>query len=230
MASTYKPSDAIVYAKQFIKSMPIDTAASSAVAYQLTDYVSSLLWTAAPWSWTIGTMNTVALTANVTDYVVSSPPADLLYINKANVSDGSLTNELKIVSALPASITQIGVPSQVAWLTASSSVRISPKPPTSYSQTLTMLYKKQPVKITVSNYGTAGSLVFPDCYFPVYQEGVLWQSYLYSDDPRAGGVTVDGEGKRQYTGQLGVFQAMIAEMRQSEKMLLDYPQVPILHG
>ena len=210
--------------------MPLDTAASSALAYQITDYISSLMWTAAPWSWTIGTMSTVALAAGTTDYAVSSPPTDLLYLVKANISDSSLTNEIRIVAALPATITQIGVPSQVAYLTASSAVRISPKPPATYSQTLTMLYKKQPTKITSSNYATAGSLIFPDCYFPVYQAGVLWQSYLYADDSRAGGVTVDGEGKRQYTQQLGTFQGMLAEMRQDEKILLDYPQVPVSHG
>lgn len=229
MSSTYKPMDAVSYAKIFIKSMPIDTAASSAVAYQMTDYISSLLWSAAPWRWTLGTTSTVSLVAATTDYSVT-PPADFLYLNKANVSDGSQTNELKIVAALPATITQVGVPCQVAYLQDSSTVRISPKPPTSYAQTLTMIYKKQPVKITSSNYASAGALIFPDCYFPVFQAGVLWQSYLYADDQRAGSVTVDGEGKRQYTQQMGTFQAMIAEMRQAEKLTLEYPQVPILHG
>lgn len=223
----YSPTDAVTFSKIMIKSMPIDTVGSW--RYYVTDFISSLLWTAAPWKWTLGTLSTINVIAATTDYAVT-PPADFLYLNKANISDGNQTNELKIVSALPSTITQIGNPSQVAYLDASNTVRVSPKPPTSYSQTLTMLYKKQPPKITASNYGTAGALVMPDCYYPVFNAGVQWMAYQYSDDNRAGGCTVDGEGKRQFTGQLGVFQGMIAEMRLAEKVTLDYPGVQNLHG
>lgn len=225
--SLYSPTDAISYAKIMVKSMPIDTTGSW--RYYATDFISSLLWTAAPWKWTIGTLATINVVAATTDYAVT-PPADFLYLNKANVSDGNLTNELKIVSALPATITQIGNPSQVAYLDATNTVRVSPKPTTGYTQTLTMLYKKQPPKITAANYGTNGALVMPDAYYPIFTAGVLWLAYQYADDSRAGSCTVDGEGKRQYTGQLGIFQGMIAEMRQGEKVTLDFPGVPILHG
>lgn len=227
----YAPSDAILYAKSMIKSMPIDTgsALTNGVPYKLVDYVASLMWSAAPWKWTIGTLPTVSVVAATTDYSVT-PPADFLYLNKAIISDGSTSNELRIVSALPATITQVGVPSQIAYLDASNIVRVGPKPPTSYAQTLTMLYKKTPSKLISSNYGTAGAQIFPDAYFPVFQAGVLWHAYQYADDARAGGATVDGEGKRQYTGQLGIFQSMIAEMRMEEKLTLEYPGVPTTHG
>ncbi len=230
MGSTYKPQDAITYAKSMIKSMPIDVSANTGNwPYQTTDYVASLLWNAAPWKWTIGTLNTITVVAGTTDYTVS-PPSDFLYLNKAYISEGSLTNELKIVSALPAAVTQIGNPSQIAYLDATNTVRVSPVPPATYSKTLSMLYKKQPPKITSANYGTTGIQVFPDCYFPVFQLGVLWLSYLYADDQRAGTATVDGEGKVQYTQALGAFMAGIAEMRKSEKVTLDFPQIPVLHG
>ncbi len=223
----YSPSDAISYEKIMIKSMPIDTVGSW--RYYATDFVASLLWTAAPWKWTIGTLSTVNVVAATTDYAVT-PPSDFLYLNKANLSDGNQTNELRIVSALPATITQVGVPSQVAYLDATSTIRVSPKPTTGFSQTLTMLYKKQPPKITSSNYGTAGVQVFPDCYFPVFTAGVQWLAYQYADDNRAGGCTVDQDGKRQFTGQYGVFQGMIAEMRVAEKLTLDFPDTKITHG
>ncbi len=223
----YSPSDAVAYAKIMIKSMPIDTVGSW--RYYATDFISSLLWTAAPWRWTLDTVSTVTLSGGTINYPFI-PPADFLYLNKANVSDGNLTNELKIVSSLPATIAQIGNPTQIAVLDALSDIRVSPKPPTSYSQTLTMIYKKAPTKITASNYSTAGAQVFPDCYFPVFTAGVLWLAFQYADDQRAGGCTVDGEGKMQYTGQLGTFQCMIAEMRKAEKLTLDYPEKAVLHG
>ncbi len=226
----YAPQDAITYAKTMIKSMPIDVTANSGNwQYQTCDYISSLMWLAAPWTWTIGTLPTVTVIASTIDYTVT-PPADFLYLLKAYISEGSLTNELKIVPSLPATVTQIGNPSQVAYLAATNNLRISPVPPATYSKTLLMLYKKLPTKITVSNFATAGSLNIPDCYYPVFQEGVLWLSYLYADDQRAGTATVNEEGKTQYTQQLGVFMAALAEMRRSEKLLLDYPQVPQLHG
>ncbi len=228
MGSTYKPSDAIAWAKTMIKSMPIDVSVSTGNwQYQTVDYVASLLWNAAPWSWTIGTLSAVTVTAGTTDYSATAP-SDLLYLNKAYITDGSLTNELKIVSAIPTPVTQIGNPTQVAY--NANVIRVSPVPPAAYSKTLVMQYKKQPPKITSTNFGTAGTQVFMDCYFPVLQEGVLWQAYKYADDNRAGGCTVNEEGKRQYTGQLGIFMGGIAEMRLAEKLILDYPQVPEMHG
>ncbi len=223
----YSPSDAVSYCKIMIKSMPIDTVGSW--RYFATDFISSLMWTAAPWRWTLDTLPTTTVVAATIDYPLVVP-ADFLYLNKANISDGSLTNELKIVASLPGTITQIGNPTQIAALTDLSDIRISPKPPTNYSQTLTMIYKKAPTKIDSSNYSTAGAQVFPDCYFPVYNAGVLWLAYQYADDQRAGGCTVDGEGKMQFTGQLGTFQGMIAEMRKAEKLTLDYPEKTVMHG
>ena len=231
MGSLYSPQDAITYASTMIKSMPITVSANVGNwPYQTVDYVASLIWNAAPWKWTVGELPSVSVTASSgTDYAVS-PPADFQYLVKANLTDGSLQNELRIVSALPSSQVQIGVPSQIAYRDDESLLRLAPKPPASFSQSLVMLYKKQPPKITSSNYATAGAQVFPDSWFPVLQAGVLWMSYQYADDQRAGGATVNEEGKCQYTGQLGVFQSLIAEMRRCERVIIDYPQVPVLHG
>jgi hypothetical protein len=213
-----------------IKNMPITVTANSGNwQYQTVDYIASLMWTAAPWSWTLGQTTNVSIVAGTTDYTVT-PPSDFLYLTRAYIADGNQINELKIVSSLPATGTQVGVPTQVFYDVPNTKVRVFPVPTTNYSGTLVMIYKKQPPKITNSNFSTAGAQIFPDCYFPVLQEGVLWMAYQYADDQRAGNATVNEEGKTQFTQQLGIFQAAIAEMRRSEKLPLNFPESPISHG
>lgn len=224
--AAYAPNDALTFAKTMVKKMPVTDATLS---YQILDYVSSLLWAAAPWKWTIGTLSNLSITGGTTDYAVT-PPADFLYLLSATLTDGSTTNPLAIVPTLPATIVQVGMPTQVAYMDASNLVRVSPKPTASLAQSLVMLYKKTPTKITASNYATAGALNLPDVYFPAYQAGVLWQAYLYADDQRAGTATVDQDGKVQYTQQLGLFMSLIWEMRRAEKLPLAYPGSPQVHG
>src|SRR5579859_125107 len=233
--ATYKPSDAIVEAKAMIKSMPIDTAASSVLSYQIVDSVCSLVWAAAPWWWTLGTMGNVTILGGTQDYPVTVP-SDFLYLARATVQSGSDTNtDLKVVSILPSSITQVGIPQQVSVVSVASypvpdTLRVAPKPSNSYSATANLTYKRQPPKIAAGNFSTAGSMVLPDVYYPVIQAGVLWKACQYADDNRAGSATVDGEGKVQYTQQLGVFQAAIAEMRKAEKLFLEWPGTQVQHG
>lgn len=232
--ATYKPSDALLEAKVFIKSMPLDTSDGGNLQYLMVDEIASLVWLAAPWWWTVGVMSNITLNAGTQDYAITVP-TDFLYLARAVATYDSIQTELETVSVLPSSITQIGTPTQCAVMAVSVSTtpdtfRLSPTPPTSYSAVANLTYKRQPPKITVANFGTVGALVLPDCYFPVISAGVLWRAYQYADDNRAGTCTCDGQGKLEYTQQLGIFQGMLAEMRRNEKTFLKYPGAPSNHG
>jgi hypothetical protein len=226
--AAYQPADAITHVKALIKSMAIDTADSGNLKYRLVDFVSSLVWTAAPWSWTLGEITAVTLVASTQDYTITDP-ADFLYLHMPEILDGDQINELKTVAFLPTNTSQTGNPSRIAHLT--NKVRLFPTPRTNYAgKTLLLPYKKVPPKVTVSNYSTAGALVLPDAYFPVIEAGVQWLAYQYADDQRAGTATVDQDGKTQWTQQAGIFFGLINEMKRGEKLNLQYPGESITHG
>jgi hypothetical protein len=213
--ANYAPRDALTFAKTMVKSMPVD---DTTVSYQILDYVSAIMWMAAPWRWTLGTLTQTPLVAGTVDYTVTIP-ADFAYLETAYLTDGNTSNSLYIDSYLPAA-TSAGLVTKVAHIPGSPDVlRVHPKPPASYTPTLVTLYKKLPTKITSSNYATAGTTGLPDQWFWVYQLGVLWLAYHYADDvQRAGLATLNSQGQVQYTGFLGGFQSGLDEMRKSEKL------------
>jgi hypothetical protein len=216
MASTLAPQRAFDYAKHFIKDMSLEK-----VGPQILDDVSKIMWMAAPWRWTLGSLPTVTLIAGTQDYTITFP-GDFLYILDSYVSDGTIApRDLKVEAFLPNSITTVGQASEVS--AQGTLLRVGPIPATfpTTGPTLISRYKKTAPQLTAANMATAGTQVFDDEWFWVFQEGVLWRAYLYADDNRAGGATV-AKGQVEYTGQLGVFQAALQFMRETEKMpLLD---------
>jgi hypothetical protein len=215
MASTYKPRDAFDFAKLYIKNMNLEK-----VGVRILDDVNKMMWMAAPWRWTIGSLSAVTLVSNTSDYTIV-PPGDFLYLHSAYISDGSTPpRDLHVDPVLPSAVTVVGQPSRIA--VASTTLRLAPKPgtqPTSAPNVIA-LYKKTAPTITAANMGTAGTQVFDDEWFWVFQEGVLWRAYMYGDDARAGSATVTSDGKAQYSGQRGIFEAGLSFMRQNEKLFL----------
>lgn len=214
MASTFKPQQAFEYAKQFIKDMPLDR-----VAPRLADDVHKIMWMAAPWRWTLGSMPVVTLTSSTQDYSVVVP-GDLLFLAEAYETDGvTAPRKLIIEPTLPTTVTLVGQPSRLA-LMAGSLYRLSPKPGTqpSTAPSIISLYKKVAPTITASTMSTAGVQIFDDEWFWVFQEGFLWKAYLYADDARAGGVTTNSRGEVQYTGQRAAFESALIFMKANEKL------------
>lgn len=212
MASTLKVYQAFEYAKEAIKSMPLER-----VNARLLDDIHKIMWMAAPWRWTLGSMPVVTVATNTQDYTVSVP-GDYLFLQSAYETDSSgNTRDLAIVPSLPATVTLVGQPSKVAL--TGTTVRLSPKPGTQLSSapSIISLYKKVAPTITSTNMYTGGTQIFDDEWFWVFQEGVLWKAYLYGDDARAGGVTFNG-GQVQYTGQRASFEAALAFMKANEKL------------
>lgn len=218
MASTLKPSDAFDFAKIYVKNTKLDD-----VKVRILDDVNKIMWMAAPWRWTLGSLATFNLAATTQDYTVVDP-GNFLFLHSAYVHDGNLVpRELIVEPSLPATVKYVGQPNRITIAGASGgnlTVRVSPVAP-SFSgnlvNTVISLYKKQAPSITAINAGSAGAQVFDDEWFWVYQEGVLWKSYLYADDDRAGNITY-ADGKVQYTGQRASFEAGLQMMRESEKL------------
>ena len=218
MASLFKPLDAIDSAKLFIKNMPLER-----VQVSILNDVAYMIWMAAPWRWTLGTIAAVPLVAATQDYTVSLP-ADFLHAVSIYITDGDKpVRYLNIEPLFPADVGVKGQPSRIAVTGSaggSGTYRLSPKPGTisSPAPSIFTLYKKIMTKITDATVGTAGVQVFDDEWFWVYKAGVLWMSYLFADDQRAGSVTATRDGKVQYSGQRAVFEAGLEFMKQHEKL------------
>jgi len=223
MASTRKPAEAFLYAKRFIKSMPLEQVRTDVI-----NRVSYYMWMYAPWRWTLGSTPTITLAANTQDYTMNYP-ADWLYAVRATQTDGTKSERpLEIVPSLETSVGFVGNPSNISYPTAAGTssglVRVSPRPGgLTGTQVVVGLYKKVMTAFTDQTIFT-GTLPFDDEWFWVFEDGVLWQSYLFADDRRAGDVATDSQsGAARYSGQRAVFEAALTMMKDREKLILVNP-------
>jgi hypothetical protein len=223
VASTYIPNIAFDKAVSYVKDMPLHE-----VKVRILDQVQKMMWMASPWRWTIGDLPVTTLLANTTDYSIALP-SDFLYAIDAFFTDkDDQTHPLLVEPALPADVGAPGTVSRIAITgTAGSTgtLRVAPKPGTTLpapAPVIISLYKKTSPVLTDENVHTAGTLTIPDEWFWVFEEGVLWQAYIWGDDSRAGGSTVSG-GRVQYSGQLGNFMAALEEMKTREKLPVAEP-------
>jgi hypothetical protein len=213
---TYVPSDATDYCATMVKNMPFMDVRSRAA-----DTVQKIIWMAAPWRWTLGALDNITVTSNTQDYAFTKP-ADFLWLERSYIWDGSKEIPLRVEAFLPPSPSTKNVPSRIAYVSSSGDkLRLYPSPQVNANSVLVNLYKKAYTPITETNIGVGGSLIMPDEWTWVFEAGCLWQAYLYADDARAGSAAITNDGKRQYSGQLGVFMSAIQEMREAEKPFLD---------
>ncbi len=218
MAATFPPVKAFDFCKRSIKNMPMEQ-----IQTRMLDSVHKMIWMAAPWRWTVGTLTSIPIATNTQDYTLV-PPTDFLYMLHSYVSDGvSVTRDLEIVPSLPASVIVKGDPTYISYQ-GSNTFRISPNPgvltstavPAPPTKVINTFYKKASPIITAQNQMTAGTLVMDDEWFWVYEAGVLWISYAYADDARAGSGSIDAQGRQSFTGQKAIFEAGLQMMRERE--------------
>ncbi len=220
----YRPSSAFKLAKTYVKNMPLED-----VQVRILQSALNQFWLAAPWRWTVGVFDPVTMTAATNDFTIPGSPSDaaVLYLLRAYIDDGQSQKSLTPEAILPAGTTLTGNPNKIAYISgAAPKLRINPVLSTLVSGTTPRLfawYKKTAPVITKATMATAGLLVMPDEYAWVYEAGVLYYAYLYADDPRAGGVTIqmakDGQSAPGYSGQLAVFMDALARLREAEPLV-----------
>jgi hypothetical protein len=209
---SYVPSTATDWAALMIKGMLFTNVRVAAA-----DKIAKIMWQAAPWSWTVGNLSSVNLSAGTSDYTVTIP-ADFQTLTLAYTWDGNKKTDLMPMATLPASLPQTGMPRFVTKF--ATGLRISPKPttlPSGVTTSIIALYKKTYTPITSGNIASAGALLMPDEWTWVFEEGILWQAYLYSDDDRA------------YKQREAFFQAL-GEMKKTENLLVEEPVTDLVKG
>ena len=218
MAATKRPNEAFIYAKSFVKNMTLED-----VNVEILDEINKMIWMAAPWRWTLGSLPATTLVSNTSDYNITTP-LDFLYIFDGYVSDGAnVFRNLIFEPTLPSDVVIKGDTSRIAYM-GNNLYRLYPRLgtiPASPGRQMLLRYKKVSPEITNETQFTPGFLEMDDEWFWVFTAGVLWKAYLWADDSRAGSATVS-DGKVQYSGQLAIFRDGILQMIQREKLpLLD---------
>ena len=218
MASTRFPAKALDTARFFVKQLPVDRVGEDIVRRAL-----QRLWNAAPFTWTVGSGTSFQLVAGQGEYEVALPSDFSRAIKADQVERFTLVQrELQIVSHIEADDGYKGQPSKIYFAGPEgdlSVVRVSPVPASlSGDPRITWLYKKvAPVYTGASIHNVV--VPFPDDWYYVFEELVLYEAYRYSDDSRAGDVIFRGEGP-QLNGQAAVAAAALADMVQREPQVI----------
>ena len=217
MSSSYTPQDALDFAKSFVHGIPIDSIGPQAV-----DQANSVIWRAAFWRWTIKALTPFSLSNGVQDYS-NKIPSDfyrwrLLQLVRTDVSPNQF-RELNQKEYIGVELSRLGsIDTITSFCNQPELSGIRFELPPSISGTLTLQcqaqYQYEPTKIDSGQILTA--FAFPDQYFNVIADGTLWRLYALSDDPRAGTVTTDNFGRKQYSGKLAEFMASLDNMKQAE--------------
>lgn len=229
MPTTYTYQNAIDLVRKFIKDVPL---ATSSVDIMLCDRVNSVTFGAYPWRWTLASFTAITLVDGTQDYALAA--ADLTSASGGvwQIVRGRLRRtdttpdewrELGVRSFLAPELTRKGGLDSiklVAYDEASNKLRfdLAAAVPTGVVLQFEGEFKKNPTKIAALSqkaHEVGGVSTFPDQYFDVIVEGLLWKAYQYTDDSRAGSI-VHIKGVTQYTGQLGVFHDALMWMAQQE--------------
>lgn len=220
MAATIPVIDGIDYAQRYIKNVPL-----TPVQTKLINEVNTIMWMAAPWRWSLGSLPTFNLAASTQDYTINYP-ADFLYAVDGSIivsnGDGD-ERDLRVVPTLPTAVGYVGQVNRISYPAAAGAVggtvRVAPKPAqVNGTQTVLGLYKKSPTLYTNATIFTS-ALPCGDEWFHVFQSGLLWKAYQYADDGRAGDAVISGE-KMQYNGARGQFEANLQDMMSREPLNL----------
>jgi hypothetical protein len=124
----------------------------------------------------------------------------------------------------------------VGWFSSQDFFRFDLCPQVSVGQIIQLLGEYQTLPIKITNTNLTVPFPFPDEYFNVLDAGLLWRVYQLLDDPRAGGAQMSENGSsiKQYTGQMGMFMAMLKEMSRTEDLGAGdefmYPEQPLGAG
>ncbi len=217
---TYTPQDALSLNQNLIHGSP--TAAIQAMAC---DIANSMIWTFYPWSWTLKSLTAIALVDGTQDYT----PTDTDILRPIRIqlvrtdTTPAETRELGFLANLSPELSRKGgleSNTNAGWYAANNFIRLMYAASIGTGQTLQLqgIYQKVPSRIRDGDLKT--TLAAPDRYFNVFAEGVLWQLYRLTDDPRAGGTQYRKNGgmDRVYTGQLAVFMDFLLGMARTEDL------------
>lgn len=226
MPPTYKPNDAVIFAREFVKGIPV-TAIDSTVC----DIVQSTIWDYYPWNFTIK-QSLKAGGAFLADKVqdIAGVPTDfyrLLWarLRRTDLTDGNYYQELTPVQRLdPVSAGMVYSYHShrfIAYHPDLAKFRLEYQLSINTGTELTQLdidYQKSPTTITDTTMAVAFADQ-PDWFFPLFADGVMWRFMVLANDKRQGALQVMKNGSKVYAGQMGVFYNGLMERMVTERQM-----------
>lgn len=215
--ANYTPSDVLAMVTPFVKSVP-----TTAMQYIAFDDIHATIWKAYPWYWTLKSLTAVPLVDGTQDYT-NGNASDFMRLVTARITRTDITpnryQELTITHFLPPELnvkTAYGNFKLICIEPQSRKLRIESAAQVASGVTLQIdgTYQFQPTKIVSAAFSTA--LLSPDYHVKPYIDGLLYWSYLFTNDARAGSVSIDRAGQRHYSGQLGLFYDSIYSIASEE--------------
>jgi len=226
---TYQFQDVVTNAKELVHQIP--TTVTQVYACDRVNSIIHLFW---PWRWTIFPVTPITATDGTQDYAFV--PADFHKLMAGRIIRTDVTpnqiQPIKIAGHIEGEVQRrgsINTVQSISYEPVINSFRLDV--PLQVTGTTTYVisadYQRLPTKITT----LATPICPPDIYFNVFLEGILWAFYRLADDPRAGAVTINRAGDKQYSGQLAVFMTALEEMKRNEDsgeaLNTRYPETPL---
>jgi len=171
------------------------------------DQINSIIWKTFPWRWTLNALTPITLVNAQQDY--TPVPTDFWrWINPRLVRTDVTPNvnqPIKMAKHLEVELQRQGsvfTIQSVSYEPTANCFRLEITPQISGTITMQLAgdYQQLPVKLASVNE----LMPFPDSYFNVAMEGILWMFYRLADDPRAGSVSINRPGDKSSQGQYGV--------------------------
>lgn len=215
MPSTYTVLEAITYTQAICVSVP-----TSAIQVAAADQINSIIWSAHSWRWAQKVITAIPLVDGTQDYTFA--PTDYFRLTVMRLAQTDSTpdqyDELTVVRNLPPDLSKAGFRTglnQIALNPALSKLRLNQAAAVPSGNTFEIQgeYQYQPTKITA----TSATLPFPDQYFKVFCDGLLWQFMALAKDSRAGTSQFTKHGA-VYTGQMGIFYDALMSMCEAEEV------------
>lgn len=232
--ANYTAQNAIDALRRYVKLAAANLSDGS-VDVTAADMANSRIWIAYPWRWTLGSLTAIALVDGTQDYTIGNSdhyrPVNL-WITRTDLTPDEY-QPLKIKEHLPPELARnVGWPSfqTISWEKSINKFRLEAAASVPSGTTLRIDgdYQKVPTKITA----LSATLAADDAYFETYMDWLLYYLYKFTDDSRAGGVVISGDGRKQYTGQLGKAMESLWEMKSQEDKgdgePLVYPDEPFV--
>lgn len=225
----YTTQNAIDYCKPLVKNVPTVSALQDVAV----DTAHTRVYTHRMWRWTLAALTAIPLVDGTQDYTIANN--DFYRLKTARITRTDLTPdeniELDRVEFLAPDLTVHSFVNSrlIAYEPVSTKLRLewATSVPTGVTAAINGEYQKNPTKLTVGS----ANLFMPDTYFHVFVEWLLYNLYRFSDDNRAGTVQVVN-GRRVYTGQLGIAMDALNAMAEAEDLAdgdpLIFPAEPLI--
>jgi hypothetical protein len=235
MATTYTAQNAYDDAVAYSMNISIGSAAQ----IRLVDMIHSEIWTAFPWDWTTANLTAISLADGTQDYAISGSDGNFrkltkVLLRRTDTSPDEYWGPLAIRKWLPPEL-QVKLTLRhraIAYVRTGGNLRLRLEYNvglgTGVAVQIEGEYQKNPTKIT----SLSTTFNFPDEFYNVIVNGLIYYIYRWSGDRRAGEMRIDRAGQRLYTGAMATYKDALYHMTDSYDVddQIQVPEEPLGAG